>query len=155
MTAEFAMLVDTDAGVDDALALFVLAQVARAATIDVAVTFGNVPLDQAMSNVSLISSLSGLSSRRVFRGSAAPLVGEPRFATDVHGHDGLGGVTDLPLWRAPPPLPRENLFGATKLDHYERIVTLGPLTDIARLIPASSVSAPLVVMGGAFEVGGN
>ena len=154
MTIHRRVLVDTDAGVDDILALFVLMQIAPPSTIDVAVTFGNVTLDQALSNVALFSFVSGLSPHKVFRGSSAPILGKPRFATDVHGPDGLGGITNLPLWRPPPTGPSPMLFRRTKFD-YEKIVALGPMTDIARLTQLSSSAPPLFVMGGAFDVSGN
>ncbi|WP_035672846.1 nucleoside hydrolase [Bradyrhizobium liaoningense] len=155
MTNVLQILVDTDAGVDDTLAMFVLMQSAPASTIDIAVTFGNVPLEQAMSNVSLFSAISGFPPRKVLRGSSGPLRGEPRFAADVHGVDGLGGITELPQWRPPPPRLCAKLFDSTKLDIYDKVITLGPLTDIARLTESSSASPPLFVMGGAFDVKGN
>lgn len=155
MTNVLQILVDTDAGVDDTLAMFVLMQIAPASTIDIAVTFGNVPLEQAMSNVSLFSAISGFAPRKVLRGSSGPLRGEPRFAADVHGVDGLGGLTELPLWQPPPPRLCANVFDSTELDIYEKVIALGPLTDILRLTDSSSASPPLFIMGGAFDVKGN
>ena len=149
------LLVDTDAGVDDMLALFILMTSVLPSEIDVAVTFGNVPLDQAMRNVALFSFISGLAPRRLLRGSARPLVGEPQFATNVHGHDGLGGITNLPRWQPPPIQPYPDLFSVTQLTQYDKIIALGPLTNIARLSDASPASCSLIVMGGAFDVRGN
>jgi purine nucleosidase len=155
VTKKVEMLVDTDAGVDDILALFVLLQIASTSAIDVAVTFGNVPLDQAMSNVSLFSFISGLPPRKIMRGSSGPLFGEPHFATNVHGPDGLGGITSSPLWQPPPIQPYPDLFAGTQPAQYDKIVTLGPMTDIARFSCTSPVCPPLFVMGGAFDVRGN
>ena len=149
------LFVDTDAGVDDMLALFILMTGFLPSETDVAVTFGNVPVDQAISNLALFSFISGLTPRRLLRGSARPLVGEPQFATNVHGHDGLGGITNLPRWRPPPIQPHPDLFSVTQLAEYDKIIALGPLTNIARLSDASPSSSPLIVMGGAFDVRGN
>jgi purine nucleosidase len=148
-------LVDTDAGVDDILALFVLRQNVPGSMVDVAVTFGNVPLKQAMSNVALFLSVSQLAVRNVLRGSSSPRLGNASFATNVHGGDGLGGITKLPQWKPPTPQPIHDLFTNAELDAYRNVVALGPLTDIARLTIASSSSPPLFVMGGAFNVRGN
>jgi purine nucleosidase len=155
VTEQAEMLVDTDAGVDDILALFILLQNARPSAIDVAAAFGNVSLEQAISNVSLLSFISGLGPRKILRGSSRPLDGEPHFATDVHGADGLGGLTSLPQWRPPPVQPREDLFRDTRPDRYRKIIVLGPMTDMARLGDASPIMPPLFVMGGAFGVRGN
>jgi uridine nucleosidase len=155
VTTPSRFLVDTDAGVDDTLALFVLMQIAPPSVIDVAVTFGNVPLEQAMRNVGLLGFISGLVPRKVFCGSSGPLHGAAAFAADVHGVDGLGGVSRLPRWGTPPASPHEDLFTGVRLDAYQTVITLGPMTNIARLIGASSAPPPLFVMGGALEGGGN
>src|SRR5215210_5846038 len=85
-------LIDTDAGTDDMLALFLLFHLAPASQVDIAVSFGNVPLERAIRNVAMLMELRGLSPQRLLRGAARPLQGEPYVATDVHGDDGLGGV---------------------------------------------------------------
>jgi purine nucleosidase len=154
VTRQTKMLVDTDAGVDDILALFILLQSVPESSIDVAVTYGNVPLDQAISNVSLLSLISGLTPDQILRGSSAPLFGEPSFATDVHGLDGLGGITSSPPWLPPIIRPYADLTAAQG-DQYDRIIALGPMTNMARLGSPSIDQLPLFIMGGAFEAGGN
>jgi purine nucleosidase len=150
------ILVDTDAGVDDILALFCLLQMASPSNVDAAITFGNVSLSQAISNVALFISISRLAPRMIWRGSSGPLSGPPHFATDVHGNDGLGDVTKLPSWQPPVPEPRNSLFTNTLLGQYGKVITLGPLTNVARIAPELNASAPpLIVMGGAFDVRGN
>lgn len=155
MTKQVHFLVDTDAGVDDVLALFVLMQICSPSAIDLAVTFGNVPLEQAISNAALLSFVSGLTPRKMLRGSSRPLSGEPRFATHVHGADGLGGITGSSRWRPPPTQPLDDLFALTQLGSHHKTVALGPMTDIARLGRGSRLSHPLFVMGGAFDAAGN
>ena len=156
MTNGLKILVDTDAGVDDILALFVLLQMASPSSIDAAVTFGNVSLNQAISNVSLFSHISSLPPRKILSGSAGPLLGEPHFALGVHGDDGLGGVTSLPSWRPPMFKPSVSLFVGTQLSQYSKIITLGPMTNIAKMDHESvALPPPLFVMGGAFAVKGN
>src|SRR5262245_14477326 len=95
------LLVDTDAGVDDLLALFVLTRLRCSPAFHLAVTFGNVPVDRALENVSILASLAGTAPARLFRGHARPLRGEAHFAYDVHGEDGIGGASR----KANPPLP--------------------------------------------------
>jgi inosine-uridine nucleoside N-ribohydrolase len=148
------ILFDTDAGVDDILALFVLFELFPETPIDVAVSFGNVARDQALRNVGLFLELSGVSPRRTFRGRAAPIRGEPQFATDVHGADGIGGVTPNRYGEARPP-DTSDLADCGSLASYDRVIAVGPLTDMAALQPGDVPLPPLFVMGGAFDVAGN
>jgi purine nucleosidase len=149
------ILLDTDAGVDDMLALFLLFRLVAAGTVDVAVSFGNMPRAQAIRNVRLFSILSGFAPRRILEGRAAPLHGDARFALDVHGEDGLGGVTAT-RYR---DIARTVTNGADPLDRieasYQKIIAIGPLTDIAAAANAGVPYPPLFVMGGAFDVAGN
>jgi len=149
------ILIDTDAGVDDMLALFLLFRLVPAATVDVAVSFGNMPRAQAIRNVRLFSILSEFAPRRILEGRAAPVHGDARFALDVHGEDGLGGVTAT-RYR---DLARTVTTGAESLGRidvsYGKIIAIGPLTDVAAAANAGVPSPPLFVMGGAFDVPGN
>jgi purine nucleosidase len=155
LTHRAKILVDTDAGVDDILALFVLLQMVSPSSIEAAATFGNVSLSQATSNVCLFSHISGLAPRKILSGSTGPLSGEPFFALDVHGNDGLGGITKSPSW--PPPIVKQSisLFDGTQLSQYSKIIALGPMTDVAKMNCESASPPPLFVMGGAFDVKGN
>ena len=122
----FELLIDTDAGVDDMLALFLLLNLVPPSTVDVAVTFGNVPRDQAICNVSLFSRLSGFIPRRILQGRACPLQGEPRFALDVHGEDGLGGVTRRYLGDGIENIAASDLFSIRTVQPYNLIFAIGP-----------------------------
>jgi inosine-uridine nucleoside N-ribohydrolase len=147
-----AILIDTDAGVDDMLALFLLYSLTPAASVDVAVTFGNVPRERALRNVALFARLSGRTPRKLLRGAAGPLRGKAMAATDVHGDDGLGGVTHGQYRDAPGDIEAPAL--ATLEGQHARMIAIGPLTDLQALA-ARGFTAPLFVMGGAFEHSGN
>lgn len=147
------ILIDTDAGVDDMLALFLLFSLAPAGSVDIGVTYGNVPLERAIRNVALFAQLSGRAPQRVLRGAAGPLHGKALAATDVHGDDGLGGVTHT-KYRDAAGLATDDLASAVQEARYQRMIAIGPLTDL-RLIASRDASAPLLIMGGAFERPGN
>lgn len=149
------ILMDTDAGVDDMLALFIFFYNVPVSLVDVAVTFGNVPLDQASRNVGLFSLISGFNPQRVFRGLPGPFHGEPHFALDVHGEDGLSGITHREYRNAVVNLPTEDLTPTAKAECYSKIIALGPLTDVAMLSRNAARPPALYVMGGAFNVAGN
>src|SRR5262245_38353420 len=89
-------LIDTDPGIDNALALllaFASPEVSVEAITSVA---GNVPVDLTTANVHRILSVGAPTwPPRVARGAAAPLRGPLVTAAHFHGDDGLGGVSLL------------------------------------------------------------
>jgi purine nucleosidase/pyrimidine-specific ribonucleoside hydrolase len=166
-------LIDTDPGIDDALALllaFASPEVSVEAITSVA---GNVPVELTTANVHRILSVGAPGPRtRVARGSAAPLRGPLVTADEVHGDDGLGGISLLreadgrPRYPAPPPAAAGAIDGPDLiLDMAGRfagelvIVALGPLTNLAVALERDARQlgrvARVVVMGGAVAVPGN
>ena len=155
-------LIDTDPGIDDALALL-LAWGSPEWTVDVVTTVaGNVALPAGTLNVFRLLDLRRPSRRpMVASGAAQPLARALRIAP-YHGGDGLG---DLPDW--PPAEPRVASIDAAGVivDAARRyredltIVALGPLTNLARAVErdAAAIRAVgrFVAMGGAVDVPGN
>jgi purine nucleosidase len=154
------LLIDTDTGSDDAVAL-VMALKHPATTVEaVTVVAGNVPLEQGTQNALYTLELCG-SDAPVFRGSAAPLLGPLESAQNVHGLDGMGDI-GLPLsGREPAPGHAVDVL-------VERInaspgeltlVTLGPLTNVAlALLRDPSIAGKVghcVMMGGTGRGPGN
>ncbi|MDE0123261.1 MAG: nucleoside hydrolase, partial [Bryobacterales bacterium] len=90
-----AVLIDTDPGLDDALAL-VLAL--RSSALDVraiTVVAGNVPLATCTANaLRILELLRPDPPPPVFQGCADPLSPQVARAVHVHGGDGMGGVSD-------------------------------------------------------------
>lgn len=158
------VVIDTDPGIDDALALLFAAHSPEIRIEAVTVVGGNVGLDACVRNALLTLEQSGLDPLPpVAAGCARPLEREPLDATHVHGDDGLGGVAH----QFPRPSAAPALAGAveTLLDAIERnsdelvLITLGPLTNLATALrKAPDVVGRLkrvVAMGGALRVPGN
>ncbi|HET8549736.1 MAG TPA: nucleoside hydrolase [Bryobacteraceae bacterium] len=157
------IIIDTDGGVDDALALLYALASPEAQIEAITTVHGNVPLATATRNVFETLSVAGARDMTVAAGAAAPLAGAAITATHVHGEDGLGGWTHsrpVPAQRLhEAPAPR--LIGrlARRLPGELTLVTLGPLTNVA----LASRQEPdglrqlreIVVMGGAVTVPGN
>lgn len=166
------VIIDTDPGIDDALALL-LALVSRELKIVTVTTVsGNVPVDTATRNVFKIFSLfKGLKPPHVAMGSSKPLQKEPAYATCVHGDDGLGGLKpqDIPESNCVCPSQQEAISKRHAIDEilYQISVTeqpltliaLGPLTNIASAIRKDRDTMlrvnRLVLMGGAAGAPGN
>ena len=156
------LIVDTDAGVDDAIALMMILAYPTARMMAVTTVSGNVAVEQVTRNVCLILDQLGHEAP-VYRGCDRPLMGRMLRAGGVHGEDGLGNVAhtltpstrrpqDEPAAQALVRLGRENAREFT-------LLALGPLTNLAlalRLDPGFAQNvARLVVMGGAIEAHGN
>jgi len=153
------LLIDTDPGVDDALAIL-MAQ-AHADMAGLSIVAGNVGLGHTVRNARTLVDLLGVDTP-VFAGCATALVRAPEEdAAFVHGQDGFGDVgfpepvaplSDEPAALALLRLTRERPGELT-------LVALGPLTNLAlalRLDPTLPERvARLVVMGGAVTGHGN
>jgi purine nucleosidase len=153
------LLIDTDPGVDDALAI--LMAHAHADVVALSVAAGNVGLAHTVRNARTLRDLLG-ASFPVFPGCATPLVRAPdEDAAFVHGTDGLGDV-GFPE----PNAVAEGEAAALALLRLTRerpgeltLVALAPLTNLAlalKLDPTLPQRVKrLVVMGGAVTGHGN
>ena len=167
------IVIDTDPGVDDALAI-VLALRSPELRVELMTTVaGNAGIREVTDNARrLLALVDPDEPPRLVRGAARPLRGRLNTAPDVHGDDGLAGLSALrdrggrPLYPADRgPVPdREGAAGAIVAkarEHREAltIVALGPLTNIAQALDADEGAmrrvGRLIVMGGAIEAPGN
>ncbi|WP_179137609.1 ribokinase [Candidatus Entotheonella palauensis] len=166
------IVIDTDPGVDDALALM-LALRSPEVRVDLMTTVaGNVPVDQGTDNACrLLTLLNADPWPPLVRGAAHPLNQSLETATHIHGDDGLGGLTRLVQPDGTPmfPLPDHPPVGQGAAQHLiERaeaegpaltIVALGPLTNIAQALRQAPDTmrrvGHLIIMGGAVAVPGN
>jgi len=154
------LVIDTDPGVDDAIALLVAVASAEVELRAVTTVFGNVSVAQATDNALRILALAGSGDVPVAEGADRPLVhAQPHRAAHVHGSNGLGGVQLEPAQRVVEPTAAVR-FLADLLHNSPEPVTVcavGPLTNIARLVAAEPAAAArierLVVMGGAYGAG--
>jgi inosine-uridine nucleoside N-ribohydrolase len=157
------ILIDTDPGIDDALALL-LAWSYKNATVEVITTVaGNVPLDWGTVNVfRLLALRRPTPSPLVAAGAAKPLARPLLTAARYHGEDGLGDLTDWPPVDVRPVLEPASSAIVKTVRRYGpelRLVALGPLTNVALALEADRQGMAglgrLVAMGGAVDVPGN
>ena len=156
-------LIDTDPGIDDALALLFAWGSTDLRLAAITTVAGNVTLADATRNLLRLLTLRRVEPRPpVAAGAAAPL-GRPLVtATGYHGADGLGDLDDWPpVERGLAPPGASALIADTARGAPEplTLVALGPLTNVALALEhdADAVRrlARLVVMGGAVDVPGN
>lgn len=148
---------DTDPGVDDALAMALIATRSEFEWVGLSTVFGNASLAQTTANALRLLAGLGRPDVAVHAGAAAPLLGSPRFAAAVHGGDGLGGLAgQLPAaGREPEALAAAEAIVRASREHAGlQLVAVGPLTNIALALRLDAGLAArvggLTVMGGAF-----
>jgi inosine-uridine nucleoside N-ribohydrolase len=166
------VIIDTDPGVDDALALILALQSPELCVDAITTVSGNVHVGLATQNALTVLGLFPPERRPpVAKGADRPLVRPLSTAAHVHGDDGLGGVTRLRtaaggLCYPPASAPFPSRQAVTcLLDLIRRspgeltLIALGPLTNLAQALRRDAHTfrqlAEVVIMGGAVTVPGN
>ncbi|MBE2278560.1 MAG: nucleoside hydrolase [Rhodobacteraceae bacterium] len=160
MTDARKIIIDTDPGQDDAVAILLALASPELQVLGVTAVAGNVPLGLSQRNARVVVELSG-HPVPVFAGCDAPLRRRLVTAEHVHGKTGLDGIA-LPE----PTLPLQAVHAVDFLIETLRreppgtvtLCPLGPLTNIAAAFARAPDILPrvaeIVLMGGAyFEVG--
>src|SRR6266511_4531396 len=155
------IIIDTDPGIDDALA-FLLALASPEIKLEaLTTTQGNVTVEKATRNALSVLELAHASHIPVAQGSLLPLVQPLRASAMVHGESGIGNSR--------LPEPRAKAIQKHAVDYLiERVLAepneisifpIGPLTNIALAIRKEPRFAKavkeLVIMGGAILEHGN
>lgn len=155
------LLLDTDPGIDDALALFLALASPDVQLEAVTTVSGNVHVDLTTRNALALLELAGKSAIPVARGSDRPLVRQPVIADYVHGQNGLGEVR-LPHPQLQPVSKHAVDVIIQKILEAPGEITLaaiGPLTNLALAVRREPRIAQSVrevfIMGGALRVPGN
>jgi len=155
---------DTDPGIDDALALLLAWGSPELDVLALTVVAGNARLaDTARNAARLVAVRRPARPPQIALGAAAPLRNALVTAPpDHHGADGLGDLPDWPPVASPPASPSaaETLVALARA-HGERLtlIALGPLTNLALALrldaDALRRTGRVVMMAGAVDVPGN
>ncbi len=153
-------LIDTDPGVDDALAIIMCRMDAKVRVRALTVCGGNVGLVHTLRNALSLADQFAVPPK-VYAGVAQALIARAPDAAFVHGNDGFG---DAHL--APPNGRAEPLHAVLAIiEHAQRangnleILALGPLTNLALALALEpklpTMVKQLTIMGGAITGVGN
>jgi len=160
MTRPVPLLIDTDPGVDDALALLLAFNDESHETVGLSITAGNVGLDYTLANALKLVEYCNVNAP-VFPGAAAPLVAPLTDASAIHGKDGFGDVGLAPAERSAEQehAARAIIRLSQEYEGELLLVALGPLTNLALAVKLDPQLPQrirrLVVMGGAVAARGN
>lgn len=153
------ILIDTDMGSDDAVALIMALRSSAVEVMAITVVAGNVGVEQATLNALYTCELCQ-AEVPVYSGASRPLVRDLEMADWFHGADGLGDHGYAPRYRrAEAEHAVETILRVAAENPGIEIITLGPLTNMALALHrnpdlARSISR-CVVMGGAPSCEGN
>lgn len=157
------IIIDTDPGIDDAMAIFLALRSPEVEVIGLTTIYGNVYTTLATRNALHLLEVAGRTDIPVAEGSHVTLTKgtKLRIADFVHGADGLGNQN------FPPPngKPIEESAASFLVNQAKAnagkitVVALGPLTNIALAIQMDPEFAKnigqIVLLGGSFAVNGN
>jgi len=147
------IVIDTDVGSDDAVALIMALRSSRVEVKAITGVAGNVPVPQATLNALFTVELCG-ADVPVFRGAEKPLLRDLQTAEWFHGQDGLSDLGYAPTARVAALADAADALISIARDTPDiELITLGPLTNIATALtrwpPLSESISRCVVMGGA------
>ena len=151
--------IDTDCGVDDALALALMARSRQAVeVVSVSAVFGNTYVDQAAANARGVLRLAGCGAE-VYIGAGVGLAKRRvERMRPAHGVDGLNGAGFSQRWKL-PELERGHSANFLAFAARRKLggLFLGPLTNLAKASledPAAFRAWRPTIMAGAFAVQG-
>lgn len=153
------LIIDSDPGLDDALAIGLACASSELRLLAVTTVGGNADVSHCTENALRLLHAYGRDDVPVAEGAAGALLGDVVRATDVHGVSGVGN-THLPQApNAPRPEGAVELMARLLADSPEpvAIAPIGPLTNIALLLRLYPRLAPkvshLCLMGGSIGEG--
>ena len=155
------IILDTDPGIDDAMAIFFAFQAADIDVLGLTTTYGNVPVEMAAQNALTLCDLAG-KDIPVTKGVGMPWVGpESEYAHFVHGDDGFGNI-NFPAAEGTldPRSSAQYIVDMARAYPGEiTLVAIGPLGNLALALRLEPELPKLVkgvsIMGGAAFVPGN
>jgi inosine-uridine nucleoside N-ribohydrolase len=154
------VIIDTDPGIDDAMAILLALNSPELKVEALTVVPGNVEAAQGLENALKLVSLAGRCDLPVAGGAQHPLNQKLITAQFWHGRNGLAGV-ELPAPKCKPDArfgPDLIIEMVHKYPHQITLIPVGPLTNIALAVSKdpgiASLVKDIVIMGGSIT-GGN
>lgn len=155
------VILDTDPGIDDALAILLAIISPEVALQGVTVTGGNCPMIDGWNNARAVLSMANRSDIPVYVGVASPLLRPAFTAAETHGASGLGYAVLPPAESAIATTHAVDFIIDTIMANPGEVslIPVAPLTNIALAIRKEprivSAVREVIIMGGATRVDGN
>ncbi|THE64582.1 nucleoside hydrolase [Salinadaptatus halalkaliphilus] len=156
------LLIDTDPGCDDAVALALALEHAALEVVGLTTVHGNAPVAATTENARSILELVGRTDVPIARGADRPLTADLNTAEHVHGEGGITGDLPAPTAATEPVEAHAAQFIVEQARRHAGELTLaaiGPLTNVALALAIEpdlpDLLEEFVVMGGAAFDPGN
>ncbi|GMI79860.1 uridine-ribohydrolase 2, nucleoside hydrolase 2 [Hibiscus trionum] len=157
------IIIDTDPGIDDAMAIFLALRSPEVEVIGLTTIYGNVYTTLATRNALHLLEVADRTDIPVAEGSHLTITKgtKLRIADFVHGADGLGNQNFPPPQGKPIDMSAPDFLieQANLYPGKVTVVALGPLTNVALAIQQDPSFikniGQIVLLGGAFAVNGN
>lgn len=153
------VIIDTDPGIDDALALILANASEDLEILGITIAAGNVDSENCAKNALDILHLMGDDKTPVYYGSKKPLTREASDARETHGSNGIGNYKLEDSGRVALKGAVDFIADTLRNNDDVSIISIGPLTNIANLIKKYPEEAKkineLVMMGGNYQAPGN
>ena len=153
------LFLDTDPGIDDAIAIFALLGDKDVTMCGMSAVGGNVKLEHTLKNLLFLVEAAGRCDIPVYAGADGPLFGRLNDASEVHGTGGLGSIKLPEVSKKPEPIDAvDGIYKAAKEHPGLTLMAIGPLTNVAKALLAhpdlKELLGEIFIMGGSI-VGGN
>lgn len=162
MTNPVKLIIDTDPGIDDAMAIFYALGAPDIDLLGLTSIFGNVHVGQATRNALRLLDWAGAEHVPVAEGAAKPRTLPPFPPShNVHGAEGFGDIpAETPAGQALGETAARFLTRMARAHKGELVICpIGPLTNIADALDLDPDFARhvkrIVLMGGSLDEGGN
>lgn len=163
------VILDTDPGVDDAMAIALCVAHPDIELLALTTVFGNVSVDQSTRNAQFVLDVLGATDVAVAKGLGKPIVQPPLpHSESVHGDDGLGNCWDgsRVLNADAKHATLSSLSAAEYIVEQAKqqpgeitLIAVGPLSNVAKALELEptlpELLRSLVIMGGALDEPGN
>ena len=151
-------IIDTDPGIDDALAILLALRSGRFRVHAVTTVAGNSPIEDTTANAGFLLSLAGRGDIPLYSGARKPLERD-LVTAPVHGKGGLAGVRQGGAASLTDDAAARIVEVVSESPRQITLMALGPLTNVAQAIrldaEAMSRVNEIVVMAGTFTGPGN
>ena len=157
MAARRQVIIDTDPGIDDALALFLACASPELEIRAITTVAGNVGINRTTRNALQLTALAGRPGIPVYRGAERPMRGSWTTIEDIHGQNGIGDVAldGTPREESGPAVDALIAILSTAAPNSITLAMIAPQTNLALALQKkpdiANAIREIVVMGGSLN----
>lgn len=157
MAVKQKLIIDTDPGIDDALAILLIEAAKKFDILAITTVAGNKSITDVTNNAAYIVDLANINTS-IYSGAKKPLK-KKQVLANVHGSNGLAGIAISKKAPLTSNAPEKIIEIVKKYPHQVKIMAIGPLTNLALAFlkepKLPGLIKEIVIMGGSVNEPGN